>query len=118
MGKIKQQHTSSWLRHTRNVFLVGILAAIPLVVTYLVFRWLFEALDGIFQPAIKYLIGRPLPGAGLVAVVILVYILGLVATNMIGRRLVHWLDALMCRLPVIQYVYKGAKQVVVLSGQR
>jgi uncharacterized membrane protein len=112
MGKIKQQHTSSWLRYTRNVFIVGILAAIPLVVTYLVFRWLFEALDGIFQPAIIFLIGHSLPGAGLVAVVILVYLLGLVATNVIGRRLVRWLDAIMCRVPVIQYVYKAAKQVV------
>jgi uncharacterized membrane protein len=108
----KQKHTNSWLRHTRNAFLAGILAAVPLVVTYLVFRWLFDALDGIFQPAIKYLIGRTLPGVGLVAVIILVYILGLIATNVIGKRLVHWLDTLMSNVPIIQYVYKGSKQVV------
>jgi uncharacterized membrane protein len=94
------------------VFLAGILTAIPLVVTYLVFRWLFEALDGIFQPAIIFFIGRSLPGAGLVAVVILVYLFGLMATNVIGRRLVRWLDAIMCRAPVIQYVYTAARQVV------
>jgi uncharacterized membrane protein len=82
------------------------------VVTYLVFRWLFEALDGIFQPAIIFFIGRSLPGAGLVAVVILVYLFGLMATNVIGRRLVRWLDAIMCRAPVIQYVYTAARQVV------
>jgi len=112
MDKIKRQHKSSWLRHTRNVFLIGVLTAIPLEVTYIVFRWLFEALDGIFQPAIKSLIGRTLPGAGLVALVILVYLLGLVAANVIGRRLVRWLDAIMSRVPVIQYVYKAIKQVV------
>lgn len=112
MGSARQQKAGSWLRHTRNVFLAGILAAIPLVVTYLVFRWLFQALDGVFQPAIKFLIGRTLPGVGLVAVLILVYLLGLVATNVVGRRLVRWLDTIMSSVPVIQYVYKAAKQVV------
>jgi uncharacterized membrane protein len=94
------------------MFLAGILAAIPLVVTYLVFRWLFEALDSIFQPAIIFFIGHSLPGVGLVAVVILVYLLGLITANVIGRRLIRWLDAIMCRVPVIQYVYTAAKQVV------
>lgn len=112
MERVKQQQASSWLRHTRNVFLAGILAAIPLVVTYLIFRWLFETLDGIFQPAIIFFIGRSLPGVGLVAVVILVYILGLITTNLIGRRLIRWVDAMMCRAPVIQYVYTAARQVV------
>ena len=112
LERVKQQQASSWLRHTRNVFLAGILAAIPLVVTYLIFRWLFETLDGIFQPAIIFFIDRSLPGVGLVAVVILVYILGLITTNVIGRRLIRWVDAMMCRAPVIQYVYTAARQVV------
>jgi uncharacterized membrane protein len=112
LERVKQQQASSWLRHTRNVFLAGILAAIPLVVTYLIFRWLFETLDGIFQPAIIFFIGRSLPGVGLVAVVILVYILGLITTKVIGRRLIRWVDAMMCRAPVIQYVYTAARQVV------
>jgi uncharacterized membrane protein len=112
LGKVKQRQPSKWLQHTRSAFLAGILAAVPLVVTYLVFRWLFEALDGIFQPAIIFFIGRSLPGVGLVAVMLLVYLLGLITTRLIGRRLIHWVDAMMCRVPVIQYVYTAAKQVV------
>jgi uncharacterized membrane protein len=112
LGKVKQRQPSKWLQHTRNAFLAGILAAVPLVVTYLVFRWLFEALDGIFQPAIIFFIGRSLPGVGLVAVMLLVYLLGLITTRVIGRQLIHWVDAMMCRVPVIQYVYTAAKQVV------
>ena len=108
----KPKHPNRWLRHIRNAFLAGFLAAIPLVVTFLVFRWLFEALDGIFQPAIKILTGRTLPGVGLVAILILIYLLGLVTTNIFGRRLVRWLDTGMSNVPVIQYVYKGSKQVV------
>jgi uncharacterized membrane protein len=108
----KQHQPSRWLRHTRNMFIAGIVAAIPLLVTYLIFRWLFEALDGIFQPIIIFFIGRPLPGVGLVAVVLLVYIFGVITTNVVGRRIIHGLDAVMSRTPVVQYVYTASKQVV------
>jgi uncharacterized membrane protein len=112
LGQAKQQHTSSLLRHTRNVFLIGIITAIPLAVTYFVLRWLFDTLDGVFQPAIVFFLGHSLPGVGLIAVIILVYLLGLLATNVIGRRLIRWFDATMCRTPVIQYIYSAARQVV------
>ncbi len=112
MAKVKQRQPHKWLQHTRGVFLAGILAAVPLVVTYLVFRWLFLEVDGIFQPAIILLIGRSLPGVGLVGVVLLVYLLGLIMANVVGRRLIRGVDAMMSRTPVIQYVYTAARQVV------
>ena len=112
MEKTNQKRTGGRLRHIRNVFLAGILAAIPLVATYLVFRWLFEVLDGVFQPVIIYFVGRPLPGVGLVALIILVFLLGLIATNMVGRYLIRWFDTVMSRTPVVQYIYSAARQVV------
>ena len=109
LEKVKQHQPSRWLRHTRSVFLAGILAAVPLGVTYLVFRWLFLELDSVFQPAIIFFIGRSLPGVGLVAVVLLVYLLGLIMTNVVGRRLIRGFDSMMCRAPIIQYVYAAAR---------
>ncbi|MFH1381671.1 MAG: DUF502 domain-containing protein [Chloroflexota bacterium] len=115
----KQRQPSRWLQHIRNVFLTGIVAVVPLVVTYLVFRWLFDAIDGMFQPLIKLLIGRTIPGVGLVVVIILVYLVGLIATNVVGRRLVQGFDAVISRTPIIQYVYAAAREVVnALRGLR
>ena len=107
-----QKHKSGWLRHLGNTFLVGILTSIPLVATYFVLRFLFVSLDGIFQPVVKFFLGRSLPGVGLVALIILVYLLGLIAANVIGRTLIRWFDAGMSRTPVIKYIYTAAKQVV------
>ena len=108
-----QKHKSGWFRHLGNTFLVGILTSIPLVATYFVLRFLYVALDGIFQPVIKHFFpGLSLPGVGLIALVILVYLLGLMATNVIGRTLIRWFDAGMSRTPVIKYIYSAAKQVV------
>jgi uncharacterized membrane protein len=112
METVKQRQPHKRFQHTRNVFLAGILASIPLVVTYLVFRWLFDALDGIFQPVIIHFFHRSFPGLGLVAVIIVVYLLGLIAANVLGRRLISWLDTIMSGTPIIQYVYKAARQVV------
>ena len=112
MEKRSQKPKGSWLRHLRNTFLAGILAAIPLVATYFVLRFLFVSLDGIFQPVVKFLVGRSLPGVGLVALIILVYLLGLIAANVIGRTLIRWFDAGMSRTPVIKYIYSASKQVV------
>ncbi|MBI2957494.1 MAG: DUF502 domain-containing protein [Chloroflexi bacterium] len=103
---------NSVVRHVRNVFIAGTLIAVPVAVTYLVFRWLFDTLDGILQPIIVLTVGRPLPGVGLVGLLVVVYLLGLVAANVFGRRLIRAFDAMLCRLPIVQYPYTAARQVV------
>jgi uncharacterized membrane protein len=47
-----------------------------------------------------------------VALVIVIYLLGLLATNVIGRRLIKWLDGIISRTPLIRYVYSAARQAV------
>jgi len=112
MEKTGRKRTGGLLRHLGRTFLAGILTAIPLVATYFVLRFLFVSLDGIFQPIIKFFLGRTLPGVGLVALIILVYLLGLIAANVIGRTLIRWFDVAMSRAPVIKYIYSAAKEVV------
>jgi uncharacterized membrane protein len=96
----------------RRVFIAGILTALPLGVTVLVLKWLFDALDSIFQPVISSIVGRHLPGVGLAALVIALYLLGLITTNVLGRKALRGLDALMGRLPLVHLIYKATGQVV------
>ena len=49
---------------------------------------------------------------GLVALVILVYLLGLLATNVIGKRFIRWLEGVIARTPIIKYVYSAAREAV------
>ncbi len=120
MESITPKKKRGFLLHLRNVLIAGTLVAIPLVGTYFVFKFLFELLDGIFQPAIVYLLKRyfpslgvkSLPGVGLVALVILVYLLGLLATNVIGKRFIRWLEGVIARTPIIKYVYSAAREAV------
>ena len=112
MEEKNQKQRGALLRHLRNTFLAGILAAIPIVATYFVLKFLFDALNGIFEPIIKFIFGRSVPGAGLIVLIIVVYLLGLIATNVFGKSLIRWFDNGMSRTPVVKYIYTATRQVV------
>ena len=46
------------------------------------------------------------------ALIILVYLLGLIATNVIGKSSSRWFDAGMSRTPVVKYIYTATRQVM------
>ena len=51
--------------HFRRTFITGLLALIPLALTYLILRWLFSTIHGAVQPVICGSFDREIPGGGL-----------------------------------------------------
>jgi len=96
----------------RRWFLSGLLVVVPLVVTYLVLRFLFETVDGILGPWLMNSKGERIPGLGILVTFIIVMGMGMVAAGVLGSRLVKWWERLMARLPIVRMVYGGARQVV------
>ena len=96
----------------RRRFISGLLVVVPLVVTYLVLRWLFEAVDGILAPVVKAVYGKHIPGVGLLATLLLVMIAGWVATGVAGGKLIRIWEGWLIRLPIIRVVYGAAKQFI------
>lgn len=101
-----------WTARIRQTFLAGLLALVPATLTVAVLVWLFRWLDGLLGPALTRLAGRQIPGLGLVATVILVFLLGLVSRNVIGRRLVTATERVVQRVPVVRTLYGSTKEVV------
>ncbi len=96
----------------RNQFLIGLAVSVPLVVTILVLSWLFNTIDNILQPVIRIIFGQSLPGAGLVATVVLIYLAGLISSNVVGREIIHLGERVVYRVPLVRTVYSSVKQVV------
>ncbi len=96
----------------RNYFLSGVLIIVPLIITYLVLRFLFLGLDGLLSPLINKLIGFNFPGTGLLATLILIFLAGLFASSLIFSRLVSYAESLFNKIPVIRTIYGPAKQLV------
>lgn len=95
----------------RNRLIVGFLVAFPLVVTLFFARFLFGLLDRWFRPVSKYFLGYPIPGAGAVLSLLGLYLLGVLATNVFGSRLLDFFERRVSRVPLLSPIYQGARQV-------
>ena len=98
----------SWLRRR---FVVGFLVALPLVVTLFFARFLFQLFDRWFRPVSHQLFGREIPGLGLLLVLAVMLLLGVIATNVVGGRLLAALERLFARVPLLSPIYQSARQV-------
>ncbi len=98
-------------RRVRELFVVGLAVVLPLLVTYLLLRFLFESLDGLLDPIIQGMLGRRIPGLGFLATVAIIFLVGTLTTNFIGRKLVAMTEGLLLRIPLVKNVYGASKQL-------
>jgi len=109
--------TKNIFRHLRTKIFAGILVTLPLGVTFLVLNFIFNAVDNILGPLMPhvtvYLLNRKflLPGLGIIGFFLLLYLIGVIATNVLGRKLVSWGDYLFTTIPVVKNIYTAAKQL-------
>ncbi|OGN98200.1 MAG: hypothetical protein A2Z77_03250 [Chloroflexi bacterium RBG_13_51_36] len=99
-------------RKLRAQFGAGILVVVPIIIAILILVWLFNYIDNIAQPVAQSLLGRTIPGLGFGIMVLLIYLTGLVATSLIGKRLIRYGESLLARVPMFRYVYTGIKQIM------
>lgn len=99
----------SWLKVR---FITGFFVIVPVVVTAYVLVFFWTRIDDIFSPFYAYIFGRPLPGFGFLTAVVLIFLVGVVATNVVGRRIVLWGETLLFRLPIVKSIYPAVKQLV------
>ena len=102
-----------WVRRKVGAqFLEGLLVIVPIGIAVWVLVLIFEAVDGFLQPVIQLIIGRTIPGVGFAATIVLIYLAGVIADNVIGERLIRYGESLLSRVPVFRYVYTGVKNLV------
>ena len=96
----------------KKQFLSGLLVTIPLIATYFVLRFLFNALDGLLNPIVRGFLGYNIPGLGAVVTLLLILLAGIITTNYAGALLYRWGDRLLARMPLIRVVYSATKQLM------
>jgi len=100
----------------RRYLLAGVLVWLPLGVTVLVVKLFVDLLDKImviiphrYTP--EALLGFPIPGLGVLLSLLIIFVTGVIAANLFGRRLVHLWEAILARIPLVRSVYSAVKQV-------
>lgn len=100
----------------RKWLLAGLLVIVPVAVTVAVLRWVIDTLDQtlLILPADwrpEQVFGMRIPGLGVVLTLAILLLVGAVASNFIGKKLVHFGDRLVARIPVVRGIYSSVKQV-------
>ena len=100
----------------RRWLLAGLLVLVPLIITLWVLNWVVTTLDQTlqilptdWQP--DRVLGMHIPGFGVLLALAIVLVIGAAASNILGRRLVAWWDALLGRIPIVRSIYSSVKQV-------
>lgn len=110
-------------RFFRRTFITGLLILLPLFVTYVLIDFLFDLFAGVGAPLVKGLFQilgaenytwlKPIgPIVNLSLALAVIFLLGLVGANIIGRRVLGTFEALLMRLPLVKSIYSATKQVV------
>jgi uncharacterized membrane protein len=102
--------------HIRRYLMAGLLVWLPVGVTIFVIKFIVELLDTTldvlpkgWQP--ESLVGFNIPGIGILLSFAIVYLTGLLATNILGRRVVKYTEYLLDHVPFVRSVYRAVKQV-------
>ena len=96
----------------RRSLITGFVVAIPLIISVAAFVWLFRLVDGVMEPVYAQWLGREIPGLGLATLLVIVIMVGALATNVLGRRVLQRVETYLLRLPVFRAVYGPVKQLV------
>lgn len=99
----------SWLRRK---FLTGLVVTVPLFITVVTLVWTFRFVDGVARPVALFWLGREVPGLGVLATGGFILFMGVVATNVIGRRILQRTEKWLLSVPLFKTVYAPVKQLV------
>ncbi|MBL4871307.1 MAG: DUF502 domain-containing protein [Robiginitomaculum sp.] len=119
-----KKHKHSFVVAIRNSFFTGIIVALPIAVTV----WVIVKLVDFADKAVKPLIPEQLnpdtylpfsvPGIGIVVSMVAIWMLGALATNFFGSRILKFGESLLSRVPLVRTIYGTMKQIVVTMAKQ
>ena len=100
----------------KKYFITGLLIWVPLAITAWVLSLIVRSMDQsllLLPQAIhpEHLLGIYIPGLGALLTLLVVFLTGLVTTNIVGQKLVRFWEAVLARIPVVKSIYYSVKQV-------
>lgn len=115
-----------FLTSLRNKLFTGVAVAVPLVVTIWVLNLAYKFIKGISDPLLAQVVLRredaaaeierltlsDIPGVSFVVTLLMLVLLGVMATNVLGRRLIESMEKFVERVPVVATIYNAVKQFI------
>lgn len=131
---MQMDNKTAFNARVQRYLLAGVLTAIPIWITWLIFDFFLSQLSQLGRPWIAALARALQPGwpasaewllntgfqsvLGVLVVLIALYLLGWLATQMVGRQLLLLMDSVISRIPMVKKVYGSVKQLMAVIEQK
>ena len=85
---------------------------VPTMLTIFLLKFSVEYIDQVSAPIVKRLFNTQIPGIGFSVTIVLVFFIGVVGTNFLGKKLVSIGERLLSTIPLVRSIYTSAKQII------
>jgi uncharacterized membrane protein len=96
----------------KSRLITGFFVTVPAVATAWILWIFWSRIDDIFGPMYARIVGRPVPGLGFLTAIAIILLMGIVARNVVGRRVLAWADAILLRVPIYRRLYPSVKMLI------
>ncbi len=100
----------------RNYFIAGLISIVPLAITYIIVRSLFNWVSGPGKSIINFIFpSQNMPVTvhivGFILTFLFIYIIGFIVSNVLGKKMYQIFEGLLSRIPLVSYIYSTIKQI-------
>jgi uncharacterized membrane protein len=99
----------SWLRRS---FITGFFVTVPLIISVAALVWIFQVVDGVTEPISQRVLGRVVPGLGVLITASIILLAGAIANNVFGKRVLQRAEYYLLQVPVFKTIYAPVRQLV------
>lgn len=107
-----------FLKKGFNLLLTGISSILPVSITFYVLYRLFIIIDSVFQNLIEKIIGFRIIGLGFFLTITFIMLIGFVTKHYVGERIMNWIDRIIMKIPIVQIIYSGVKDISDILSKR
>ena len=100
-----------YLAHLKKYILSGALAIVPILLVYFILHFLYLSVDSTILNLLDDFLGFRIPGTGILIVLAILYLLGVFASNLVGRWFFGRIEWFTQKIPIIKTTYQVGKQI-------
>ena len=110
------KNTWRWILKTiRRTFVAGLIVVVPIGLTVWILIWIFNGVEDLLKPVVAWIFERfgaePITGVGFGITVLLIFVIGIIMTNVVGRRIVRWGESMLGKVPIARLLYVAFREV-------
>jgi uncharacterized membrane protein len=101
----------------KNNLLSGLVLTIPIFITIIVLRAIFNFFDRLILPIVQKYFEINIPGLGIIIGLLLIYIIGMITKNFFAKKAIERGERILIKIPIAKTVYSSVKQILMtISG--